>query len=88
MIERPNADRRFSPASLSQTFGPLAAIATFETEEEAIRMANDSSVGLGSYLFTENVGRAWRVAEAIEAGMVAVNHGEKSRRWGTSTSLL
>lgn len=53
-----------------ETFGPLAAIAVFDTEEEALALANDSTVGLGAYLFTNNLSRAWRVAEEIETGMV------------------
>ena len=53
-----------------ETFGPVAALAAFDTEEEAVRLANDSGVGLGAYVYTENLGRALRVAEEIESGMV------------------
>jgi succinate-semialdehyde dehydrogenase/glutarate-semialdehyde dehydrogenase len=58
-----------------ESFGPLSAIAIFDTEKEALAMANDCTVGLGAYLFTQDVGRAWRFGEKIEAGMVAINHG-------------
>jgi succinate-semialdehyde dehydrogenase/glutarate-semialdehyde dehydrogenase len=47
----------------------------FETEAEAIALANDTSVGLASYFYTRNLSRAWRVAEALEYGMAGVNTG-------------
>ncbi|PPR05218.1 hypothetical protein CVT26_012294 [Gymnopilus dilepis] len=58
-----------------ETFGPLAAICKFETEEEVIRMANDTDVGLAGYFFSRDVGRVWRVAEKLEVGMVGANTG-------------
>ncbi len=58
-----------------ETFGPLAPLFRFETEEEAIRMANDTEFGLAAYFFSRNVGRCWRVGEALEYGMVGVNTG-------------
>ncbi len=58
-----------------ETFGPLAPVVRFETEEEAIAMANDTEFGLASYFFSNNLSRVWRVAEAIESGMVCVNSG-------------
>lgn len=58
-----------------EIFGPVAALMKFETEEEAIRIANDTPYGLAAYLFTENGSRAWRVAEKLEAGMVCINEG-------------
>ena len=58
-----------------ETFGPLAALTRFETEEEVIRMANDTSVGLAGYFFSRDIGRVWRVAEALEVGMVGTNTG-------------
>lgn len=58
-----------------ETFGPLAPVVKFETEEEAIAMANDSEFGLASYFYSTNLSRVWRVAEAIESGMVCVNSG-------------
>ena len=58
-----------------ETFGPVAPVFTFKTEEEAIALANASEFGLASYLFSENLNRVMRVARAIEAGMVGVNVG-------------
>ena len=58
-----------------ETFGPVAPIFRFETEEEAIRMANDTEFGLASYFFTRDMGRVWRVSEGLEYGMVGVNTG-------------
>jgi succinate-semialdehyde dehydrogenase / glutarate-semialdehyde dehydrogenase len=58
-----------------ETFGPVAPVFRFKTEEEAIAMANDSNVGLASYFYTRDVGRVFRVAEALEAGMVGINTG-------------
>ena len=56
-----------------ESFGPIAPIFIFCTEEEASAMANDTEFGLAAYLYTNNQGRTWRVAEAIEYGMVGVN---------------
>jgi len=56
-----------------EIFGPVACLIPFEDEADAVRMANDISYGLSSYVFTENIGRAHRVAAAIEAGMCFVN---------------
>ncbi|MCG8370700.1 MAG: NAD-dependent succinate-semialdehyde dehydrogenase [Proteobacteria bacterium] len=56
-----------------EIFGPVAPIFKFGTEEEAIAMANDTEFGLASYVYTRDQGRCWRVAEAIEYGMVGVN---------------
>lgn len=58
-----------------ETFGPLAPIFRFSTEEEAIEMANASEFGLASYFYSRDIGRIWRVAESIESGMVGVNEG-------------
>lgn len=58
-----------------EIFGPVASLIRFETEADAIRIANDTPFGLAAYLFTQNIGRAWRVAEALESGMVGVNEG-------------
>ena len=58
-----------------ETFGPLAPVIRFETEEDAIRMANDTPFGLAAYFYARDVSRVWRVAEAIEAGIVGINTG-------------
>lgn len=58
-----------------ETFGPLAAVIPFRTEEEAIRIANDTPYGLAAYFYSDNIHRCWRVAEALESGMVGVNEG-------------
>ena len=58
-----------------ETFAPLAPVITFRDEAEVIAMANDSEFGLASYFYARDLGRVWRVAEALEAGMVGVNTG-------------
>jgi succinate-semialdehyde dehydrogenase/glutarate-semialdehyde dehydrogenase len=58
-----------------ETFGPLAPLYRFETEEEVIRRANDTEFGLAAYFYTENMKRIWRVAEALETGMIGINTG-------------
>ncbi|MBF1802845.1 NAD-dependent succinate-semialdehyde dehydrogenase [Alloalcanivorax profundimaris] len=60
---------------VEETFGPLAAVIRFQDEQEGIRMANDTPFGLASYFYSENIHRVWRVAEALEAGMVGINEG-------------
>ncbi|WP_343682680.1 NAD-dependent succinate-semialdehyde dehydrogenase [Acinetobacter baylyi] len=58
-----------------ETFGPLAPVFKFENEQQAIQMANDTDFGLASYIYTQNLSRAWRVGEALEYGMVGINEG-------------
>ncbi|MGV9565165.1 NAD-dependent succinate-semialdehyde dehydrogenase [Streptomyces sp. NPDC003480] len=58
-----------------ETFGPVAAVASFRTEREAVDLANDSRSGLAGYVFTRDLARAWRVTEALEVGMVGLNTG-------------
>lgn len=58
-----------------ETFGPIAALMRFDTEEEVIQRANNTDVGLASYLMTTDLGRSRRVSERLEAGMVAINTG-------------
>jgi succinate-semialdehyde dehydrogenase/glutarate-semialdehyde dehydrogenase len=58
-----------------ETFGPVAPVIRFETEQEALDTANDTPFGLASYFFTRDLGRMWRVGEALEFGVVGVNTG-------------
>ncbi len=58
-----------------EIFGPVAPLIEFDTEEQAIKLANDTEVGLASYIYTRDIGRIWRVAEALEYGMVGINEG-------------
>ncbi len=63
------------PILATEVFGPIAPVITFSSEEEAVRLANDTIYGLAAYLYSGDLRRAMRVAEAIEAGMVGVNRG-------------
>jgi succinate-semialdehyde dehydrogenase/glutarate-semialdehyde dehydrogenase len=58
-----------------ETFGPVAPLFRFETEDEVIRLANDTEFGLAAYFFTRDLARSWRVQEALEYGLVGVNSG-------------
>ncbi|WP_321931786.1 NADP-dependent succinate-semialdehyde dehydrogenase [Paraburkholderia guartelaensis] len=58
-----------------ETFGPLAPLFRFSSDEEVIRMANDTEFGLAAYFYSRDIGRVWRVAEALEYGMVGINTG-------------
>lgn len=58
-----------------ETFGPLAPLFRFATEDEAIRMANDTEFGLASYFYSRDVGRVWRVSEGLEYGIIGINEG-------------
>ncbi len=58
-----------------EIFGPVAPLIKFDTEEQAINLANDTEVGLASYIYTRDIGRIWRVSEALEYGMVGINEG-------------
>jgi succinate-semialdehyde dehydrogenase/glutarate-semialdehyde dehydrogenase len=64
-----------APILREEIFGPVAPIVTFDTEEEAVRYANDTEFGLVAYVFTQDLARGLRVSEAIEAGMVGLNRG-------------
>lgn len=63
------------PIAVNEIFGPVAPLISFESEEEAIRLANDTPFGLAAYCYTRDIGRIWRVAEALEYGMVGINEG-------------
>lgn len=58
-----------------ETFGPLAAVIRFDTEEQAIDIANDTPFGLAAYFYTRDLHRMWRVADALEAGIIGINEG-------------
>jgi antitoxin component of MazEF toxin-antitoxin module len=58
-----------------ETFGPVAPLYGFKSEGEAIKMANDTEFGLASYFYSRDIGRIWRVAEALEYGIVGINEG-------------
>ena len=59
----------------NEIFGPVAALMRFESEAEAIALANDTPFGLAAYFYSQNMGRIWRVAEGLEYGMVGINEG-------------
>jgi succinate-semialdehyde dehydrogenase/glutarate-semialdehyde dehydrogenase len=58
-----------------ETFGPLAPVFRFRTEEEAIHMANDTEFGLAAYFYARDIGRVWRVGDALEYGIIGINEG-------------
>ncbi|HEY1910740.1 MAG TPA: aldehyde dehydrogenase family protein, partial [Vicinamibacterales bacterium] len=58
-----------------ETFGPIAPLFKFESESEAISMANDTEFGLAAYMYTRDLARSWRVSEALEYGIVGLNTG-------------
>jgi len=64
-----------------ETFGPLVPLFKFTSEEEVVKMANDTPYGLAAYVFTEDSSRQWRMAESLEYGMVGVNQGSVSSPW-------
>jgi succinate-semialdehyde dehydrogenase/glutarate-semialdehyde dehydrogenase len=59
----------------NEIFGPVAPVVRFSSEEEVIAMANDTEFGLASYFYTRDIGRVWRVAEALDYGIVGINEG-------------
>ncbi|CAM3770408.1 NAD-dependent succinate-semialdehyde dehydrogenase [Polynucleobacter arcticus] len=65
-----------------ETFGPVAPIMSFESDEEALRLANHSQFGLASYFYSRDIGRIWKAAEALEYGIVGVNSGIISNEAG------
>ena len=58
-----------------ETFGPVAPLFRFATEDEALALANDTPSGLAAYFYSRDIGRVWRVAEALEYGIVGINTG-------------
>ncbi|SFC88864.1 NAD-dependent succinate-semialdehyde dehydrogenase [Pseudoalteromonas denitrificans] len=63
------------PIARNEIFGPVAPIIAFNTEEEVIQMANDTEYGLAAYFYSRDIGRVWRVSEALEYGMIGINEG-------------
>ena len=63
------------PVAQEEIFGPVAPILRFQTEAEAIRIANDTPVGLAAYFYSRDIGRVWRVGEGLEYGIVGINEG-------------
>ena len=61
--------------SYEETFGPVAGISRFATEDEAVRKANDTPYGLSSYFYSRDMSRIWRVSEALEYGILGINTG-------------
>ena len=61
--------------SKEEIFGPMAPIFQFDTEDEIISLANDTEFGLAAYFYSRDIGRIWRVSEALESGLVGVNAG-------------
>ncbi|MFZ2484838.1 MAG: aldehyde dehydrogenase family protein, partial [Minisyncoccia bacterium] len=61
--------------AIEEVFGPVLSLISFKNDTEVIKMANDTAYGLASYLFSEDLRRAWHVAEQLEYGMVAINEG-------------
>jgi succinate-semialdehyde dehydrogenase / glutarate-semialdehyde dehydrogenase len=74
--------------SQEETFGPLLAIYAFEREQDVVRMANDTSMGLASYVFTQDVDRLWRMFEKLEAGMIGLNTGMELASFPSSNPPL
>jgi hypothetical protein len=66
-----------------ETFGPVAPLYRFKSEADAIKMANDTEFGLASYFYSRDIGRIWRVAQALECGIVGINEGiiSPKSRW-------
>jgi succinate-semialdehyde dehydrogenase/glutarate-semialdehyde dehydrogenase len=62
-------------AMREETFGPVAPLMKFDTEEEVIRLANSTEFGLAAYFYSQDIARVWRVAEALETGIVGINEG-------------
>jgi len=63
------------PIACNEIFGPVSPIIAFDTEEEAINLANDTEYGLAAYFYARDIGRVWRIAEGLEYGMVGINEG-------------
>jgi len=62
-------------AMREETFGPVAPLVKFETEDEVVKLANSTEFGLAAYFYSRDIARAWRVAERLESGIVGINEG-------------
>ena len=71
-----------------EIFGPVAPIFKFKTEEDAIELANDTEFGLACYFYSRDVGRIWRVGEALEYGIVGINEGIISNEMASRFAIL
>ncbi len=60
---------------VEETFGPMAPLIRFKTDDEVLEMANDTEFGLASYFYSRDIGRIWKMAEGLESGLVGVNAG-------------
>ena len=69
-----NVSRR-AKITFEETFGPVAPLYKFSSDDEVIKLANDTPYGLASYFFSRDIGRIWRIAEALEYGIVSINNG-------------
>lgn len=74
-------------STTEEIFGPLLGIYKFETEEEVVRRANDTNMGLAAYFFTRDVDRTWRMLENLESGMIGMNTGKSARRQSVGALL-
>jgi succinate-semialdehyde dehydrogenase/glutarate-semialdehyde dehydrogenase len=79
ILSKVNPEMRIS---FEETFGPVAPIMAFDDDAEVVRLANQSQYGLASYFYSRDIGRIWRVAEALEYGIVGVNSGAVSNEVG------
>jgi succinate-semialdehyde dehydrogenase/glutarate-semialdehyde dehydrogenase len=66
---------RESRIAQEETFGPVAPLFRFESDEDAVAMANDTPFGLAGYFYSRDIGRVWRIAEALECGIIGINEG-------------
>jgi succinate-semialdehyde dehydrogenase/glutarate-semialdehyde dehydrogenase len=61
--------------TFEETFGPVAPLYSFKTEEDLLKLANDTEYGLAAYFYSRDIGRIWRIAEGLESGIVGINVG-------------